>query len=122
MRSFYHIFAAHESEIGCSRRTIYDWPGNVRDLEHTVERLVVIGDQPEITGEDVEMAIHGERVSPVKETGNLQNMLDAYERTILENAVKNYGSSRKIAEALGVSQPTVLRKLKRLHIQLKNNE
>lgn len=99
-----------------ARLESYEWPGNVRDLEHTIERLVVIGDQMEITADDVELAIHGERVSPVKEVGNLQDMLDAYERTILENAVKKYGSSRKIAEALGISQPTVLRKLKRLHI------
>ena len=88
----------------------YEWPGNVRDLEHTIERLVVIGDQPEISGEDVELAINGERVSPVKETPKLQDMMDAYERKILENAAKKYKSSRKIAEVLGVSQPTILRK------------
>ena len=99
-----------------ARLESYEWPGNVRDLEHTIERLVVIGDQMEITADDVESAIHGERVSPEKEVGNLQDMLDAYERTILENAVNKYGSSRKIAKALGISQPTVLRKLKRLHI------
>lgn len=94
----------------------YEWPGNVRDLEHTIERLVVIGDQPEISGEDAELAINGERVSPVKETPKLQDMMDAYERKILENAAKKYKSSRKIAEVLGVSQPTILRKMKRLGI------
>lgn len=103
-----------------ARLEAYEWPGNVRDLEHTIERLVVIGDQPEISVDDVDLAIHGERVSPVKEAVHLQDMLDAYERTILENAVKKYKSSRKIADTLGVSQPTVLRKLKRLNIKLPN--
>lgn len=94
----------------------YEWPGNVRDLEHTVERLVVIGEQPEISGDDVELAIHGDRVSPVKEQLKLQDMMDIYERQLLENAIKRYKSSRKMAEALGVSQPTILRKMKRLHL------
>jgi TyrR family helix-turn-helix protein len=95
----------------------YEWPGNVRDLEHTVERLVVIGDQPEINGEDVELAIHGEHISPVREQMKLQDMMDSYERRLLESAVKKYRSSRKVAEALGVSQPTVLRKMKRLNVR-----
>ncbi|BAL01261.1 putative TyrR family transcriptional regulator [Oscillibacter valericigenes Sjm18-20] len=102
-----------------TRLEAYNWPGNVRDLEHTVERLVVIGDQPEITGEDVELAINGDRISPVKELPNLQDMMDAYERQLLENAIKKYKSSRKTAEALGVSQPTILRKMKRLGISPK---
>ncbi len=100
-----------------TRLEAYEWPGNVRDLEHTVERLVIIGDQSEITGEDIEMAINGDRVSPVKEMPHLQDMMDAYERQLLENAVKKYRTSRKMAEALGVSQPTILRKMKHLGVK-----
>jgi TyrR family helix-turn-helix protein len=47
----------------------------------------------------------------------LQDMMDSYERRLLESAVKKYRSSRKVAEALGVSQPTVLRKMKRLNVR-----
>lgn len=100
-----------------TRLEAYEWPGNVRDLEHTVERLVIIGDQSEITGEDIEMAINGDRVSPVKEMPHLQDMMDAYERQLLENATKKYKTSRKMAEALGVSQPTILRKMKHLGVK-----
>jgi len=100
-----------------TRLEAYEWPGNVRDLEHTVERLVIIGDQSEITGEDIEMAINGDRVSPVKEMPYLQDMMDAYERQLLENAAKKYKTSRKMAEALGVSQPTILRKMKNLGVK-----
>ncbi len=100
-----------------TRLEAYEWPGNVRDLEHTVERLVIIGDQSEITGEDIEMAINGDRVSPVKEMPYLQDMMDAYERQLLENAAKKYKTSRKMAEALGVSQPTILRKMKHLGVK-----
>lgn len=102
--------------LACLER--YEWPGNVRDLEHTVERLVVIGEQREITEQDVEASIYGTRHSAQRKGGSLQEMMDAYERQILEDAVKKYASSRKIAKALGISQPTVLRKLKRLNIQL----
>ena len=81
-----------------------------------MERLVVIGEQREITEQDVEASIYGTRHSAQRKGGSLQEMMDAYERQILEDAVKKYASSRKIAKALGISQPTVLRKLKQLNI------
>lgn len=96
----------------------YEWPGNIRELEHTIERLVVIGESGEITAEDVIFAIEGKQGATVAGSQTLQTLLDEYERKIFETAVKKYGSSRKIAAALGISQPTVLRKLNRLHIPL----
>jgi len=38
----------------------YDWPGNVRELKNLIERLVILtGDEPSITGEDVQDALPG---------------------------------------------------------------
>ncbi|MEL7650208.1 MAG: sigma 54-interacting transcriptional regulator [Sedimentibacter sp.] len=101
-----------------TRMEMHSWPGNVRDLEHTVERLVVIGDGNKITKDEVELAINGERVSMDVNLESLQHAVDVTEKRVIENAVKKYKSSRKVAEVLGVSQPTIIRKAKRLGIKL----
>ena len=101
----------------------HSWPGNVRELEHTIERLVVIGEGPAITELDVKLAL-GNDMRPV--TGNkietLDSAVERAERALLENAIAIYGSSRKIAAVLGVSQPTVLRKCKKYGLKLKDSQ
>lgn len=101
-----------------ARLKLHDWPGNVRDLEHTVERLVVIGEGNNITEEEVELSISGERIFEKCKLSSLQHAVDVTEKRVIENAVKKYKSSRKVAEALGVSQPTILRKAKKLGIKI----
>lgn len=39
---------------------LYDWPGNVRQLENVLERLIVIAEDNVITGANVEAALAGE--------------------------------------------------------------
>ena len=96
----------------------YAWPGNVRDLEHAIERLVVIGDRAAIGGADVESAIEDNvRYVPDKII-TLEDAVNRTEKALIEDAIRVYRSSRKVAAALGVSQPTILRKCKKLGIVL----
>lgn len=95
----------------------HEWPGNVRELENTLERLVLIGDESAIT--DLEVAVVlGKDQRNVYQAGRqtLKEQMDQLERSILEKALKQYKSSHKAAKALGVTQPTVLRKAKALGI------
>lgn len=96
----------------------YAWPGNVRDLEHAIERLVVIGDKAAITENDVRGAIEDNVSFIPGEIIPLREAVDRTEKALIEDAIKVYGSSRKVAAALGVSQPTVLRKCKKLGIKI----
>ena len=34
---------------GIEKLQAYNWPGNIRELEHTLERFVIMADAPEIT-------------------------------------------------------------------------
>lgn len=98
----------------------YPWPGNVRELENLVERLVIIGDEGIITENDVINIIGRDKFSfeaIEDEEITLKDALDKLEKTIIEKALKKYGSSHKAAKALGVAQPTVLRKAKALGIE-----
>ncbi|WP_160719620.1 sigma-54 interaction domain-containing protein [Bacillus sp. USDA818B3_A] len=96
----------------------YHWPGNIRELKNTIERLVIIGENEYITrdiiiltlGEEHFTSHKGNRIMPLKEA------VAILEKDIITNALKKYGSTHKAAKALGVTQPTVLRKAKSLGI------
>ena len=92
----------------------YDWPGNVRELENQMERLVILADDV-VTSAHLPQEFRRGTCVPVRLTGLRQSVADL-ERRILSQAADLYGSSRKIAKALGVSQSTVIRKLKQYNI------
>lgn len=102
----------------------YRWPGNVRELQNVIERLVVINDEALITYEQI-----GNILGTVKSTSKIQfgdenfslkDAVDAFERDIIEKALRKHGSTYKAAKALCLTQPTVFRKAKALGIKLKS--
>ncbi|MCL6476973.1 MAG: sigma 54-interacting transcriptional regulator [Peptococcaceae bacterium] len=96
----------------------YDWPGNVRELENLIERLLVIVNEDIISQKHIRNVIDGKKVSvfTAKNDLSLREAVDLLEKQIIEEALKNYGSTHKAARALGVSQPTLLRKARMLSI------
>lgn len=97
----------------------YEWPGNVRELKNSVERLVVIGDGRIIKAKDV-LSVLGKNKSEFNlidyDNMTIKDATELIERELIDKALKKYKSSRKAAKALGVTQPTVLRKAKALGI------
>lgn len=93
----------------------YDWPGNVRELKNIVERLIVTSKNSRILVSDLP-----ENITVSKNYlngGSLKEMLSAYEKEIILSALKRYGSTYKVAEALGVSQSTISRKARQYDLQ-----
>ncbi|NTW72578.1 MAG: sigma 54-interacting transcriptional regulator [Eubacteriaceae bacterium] len=105
----------------------YNWPGNVRELENIIERIVIISPNKTLTSDDVEMILYmGEKKQSQSKqfifgTMSLKEAVQRYEKEILESALKEYGSSYAVAEALKTTQPTVVRKAKALGISLRKN-
>jgi PAS domain S-box-containing protein len=97
----------------------YPYPGNVRELMNICERAVVLSDTPLIDLADLPQDVaETSRPSNPKElilpgSGSLSEMLATVERRIVEAALAEYGSQAKAASALGVSQPTIARRLKK---------
>ena len=92
------------------------WEGNVRDLESTVERLVVFSDGEEISRADVERALGATAVGTASETLPtsllLRDQLSITERKALTRALSRAGGSRaKAARLLGISRRTLYNKL-----------
>jgi PAS domain S-box-containing protein len=92
----------------------YDWPGNIRELQNIVERLILttrenvisVGNLP---GFMAQMKNANPRISSTSMT--LSNILNQAEKETLIQAMGKHKSTRAMAKALGISQPSVVRKL-----------
>ncbi len=102
----------------------YHWPGNIRELENIIKRMIVFSEKDEITGEDIPNYIKealGEAIAPVKKVTDLIDdeeiySMEAYEKVIIEKALNKYESFNRTGKALGISHRTVARKARKYGI------
>lgn len=84
----------------------YDWPGNVRELENVIERAIVTSPGNII----LEEHCFTKNSKDNDDIGNLQLAVENLEKKLITDALNKYGTTRKAAQILGISQPTVVRK------------
>jgi PAS domain S-box-containing protein len=95
----------------------YHWPGNIRELENTIERLAVTTDGEEITVDDLPPNFLENIKSDRQETkGTLKEILENVERKIIQEKMKEFKTTRVAAKELGISQSALVKKMKRLGI------
>ncbi|MBQ9281020.1 MAG: sigma-54-dependent Fis family transcriptional regulator [Treponema sp.] len=89
----------------------YDWPGNIRELQHCVESSVVMSNGDEITLEDLPPSVS--RASGVESISVPVGItLDEAEKIIIqENLAANKGNKSRTADILGIGRKTLHRKL-----------
>ena len=98
-----------------------DWPGNVRELENVVQKIMIGANAEKINLIDVMREMHsdvfdsgmvgisGELDVNVEEV-NMVTMVENFEKNIIRHALEKYGSTRKAAWAIGISQTQLVRK------------
>ena len=90
----------------------YDWPGNIRELENTVERLVLSTDEYMITNDNLPLKLKADVVGrPVMENKTLKEILESVEKRVIVEAYKKIGTTTGVAKALGISQPSASLKI-----------
>ena len=90
------------------------WPGNIRQVENLIERLVIMAKHNNIELQDLPADIKANAVrKDIIVEGSLDEMMEAYEKAIFLDAFKTYKTSIAIGEALGISQSTAARRLRR---------
>jgi len=95
----------------------YDFPGNIRELEHMIEQAVALVQTGVITRDDVLPAKRPEETTGPYAGRTLAHVVDAAERQAIEGALRDSdGSREKAAELLGISATTLWRKMTRLGI------
>ena len=95
----------------------------MRELSHIIEKTVVLTNGKEIQVSDLPKIVFdyspgSMQTMPREENGvyagkTLHEALDEVERKIVIEAYEMYGTSVKVAEVLGVSQPTAYRLIKK---------
>ncbi|MGA1823127.1 MAG: sigma-54 interaction domain-containing protein, partial [bacterium] len=106
--------AAVKVLVGCS------WPGNIRELENLIERLVAITEKEIISPEDIPLEYYGSFLSnndknPKKEL--LKTACATFERNfILKTLEKMQWNRKKTADMLGIPMSTLKYKMTQLNI------
>lgn len=92
----------------------YAWPGNIRELINIVERLVVTNQSGTIEALDLpEEILDLSRQNTDDSRLPLRKVLENAERAAIRAALQTHKTTRLAAKALGVSQATVVQKMKR---------
>jgi two-component system, NtrC family, response regulator AtoC len=92
------------------------WPGNIRQLQNFIERLVVLCDPPRIRAADVERELGRSRPAP-SGVVKLDTRRREAERDALREALSRAGNNRTLAaRILGVSRRTLYNKLAELDL------
>jgi PAS domain S-box-containing protein len=93
------------------------WSGNIRELQNIVESLVVLTDNDLIRRSDLPGSMcpdNAEKMITVNGIMPLKKAVDCVEQQLISMAMAKFKTTTKVAEALGVDQSTVSRKMKRL--------
>lgn len=87
----------------------YQWPGNIRELQHTIEKAVILSDNNVLKPEDFFMR-------PIQSAKNItpEMTLEEMERRMINLAIeKNNGNLSAAADQLGITRQTLYNKMKK---------
>src|SRR5262249_47135932 len=99
----------------------YDWPGNIRELENTVERAVALSRTGIISARDLAITVAAENAEEDKIESLFDGLptFDDLERRYLLHVLEVTGSNRtQAAEILGINRKTLYRMAERFGIEL----
>lgn len=94
----------------------YPWPGNVREMENTLERLVVMAPEDLIDVNHLPDSLRYQSVTeifPFLSKGSLDEALEEVERKIITEAYEQCGSSYEVARKLKMSQSKASRLIRK---------
>ncbi|MEQ8575774.1 MAG: sigma-54 dependent transcriptional regulator, partial [Fulvivirga sp.] len=90
----------------------YHWPGNIRELQHAIERAVIMSDNQTLEVNDFFFLKGGQNSSDDVITDNLN--LDDVERNVIKRAINIHdGNISKAAKELGLTRASLYRRLEK---------
>ncbi len=91
----------------------YKWPGNIRELQHAVERAVIMAENSILEPKDLMLRIPSSVREPQSDSGRMED----YEKVAILNAIKKCkGNLSKAALELGFGRSTLYRKMKKYQL------
>lgn len=87
----------------------YNWPGNIRELQHLMERTIIMNDKTELCPEDFHIELPQADFS-ISNTLNIEEL----EKTAIKKAItKHNGNLTTAAKELGLGRTTLYRKMEK---------
>ncbi|HUJ21761.1 MAG TPA: sigma-54 dependent transcriptional regulator [Bryobacteraceae bacterium] len=100
----------HESGLKAMQE--YAWPGNVRQLQHLIERLTILAPNDRLDGEAVNDTLEA-MDSPER---SVETLADAEAEQIRRVLAATSGNKSRAAQILGIERKTLYRKLERMKL------
>ena len=98
----------------------YHWPGNVRELENCIERAVLVAEGDVIHPYHLPPTLQTAEATGSALRGDLKGIVDAYERDLIQDALKSSrGNVAAAARALGTTQRILGYKIHKFKIEPK---
>ncbi len=89
----------------------YGWPGNIRELQHAIERGIIMSENGSLTEEDFFFLSHG---SQKESSSPLNYNLEEIERNVIQKAIDKHGGNiSKAAKELGLTRASLYRRLEK---------
>jgi len=87
----------------------YQWPGNIRELQHSIEKAVILSDSPLLGPADFSFNTASKGVS-----GDDNITLEEMEKKLISEAIKRHDNNLSVvASKLGITRQTLYNKLKK---------
>ncbi|MBO4724985.1 MAG: sigma-54-dependent Fis family transcriptional regulator, partial [Firmicutes bacterium] len=131
-----HFIEKYGQRFGITREISYDameyllghdWPGNIREIENVVQRLLInakagtilLYDVTRELNQDLFSGMNAQPAKPETVQGgqHLGDVVNEFEKQMIADALEKYGSTRKAAAAIGISQSQLIRKKKKYGIE-----
>ena len=98
------------SEEAEKKLTSLPWYGNIRELQHAIEKAVILSDGGMISAEDIDGGNQQRKEKPLEEVQTLDEM----ESRMIEKTIRECeGNLSVVAARLGISRQTLYNKIKR---------
>ena len=102
------------SEASFARMIKHSWPGNIRELQHAIERAVIMSNSSVLQPEDFNL---GGQNAPTENEGSVildQFNLEEVEKILIRKVLKKYnGNITQAADSLGLTRSSLYRRLEK---------
>jgi len=105
-----------EKELICLFQK-YDWPGNIRELRNTIERMVVLEESKSLRLQGAKFLSEKIRRRKFSEETTNKQSIKNKEKELILTTLEKFGNNKKLAaQSLGIDRSTLWRKIKEYNL------